>query len=599
MTDTRLQKQLIPEERNRNTLWCRIILEELRACGLTHVILCPGGRSSAMAFALAHQPEITTLVHTDERSAAFFALGLIKARGTPAAVCTTSGSAVANILPAVLEADYSNLPLILLTCDRPRSQRDSGAPQTADHAGLCRTVVRLCLDLDEVESDEKALLALRRQISGIRRNCTPGAARGPVHVNVPLRGSITSMDRESDWERRPLSDEALNGRRDEAGGILPMIDLVAEPGGAIPPGLDLRPGLRGIIVAGSDSVLTPRQMGQLADLTGFPLLADAPSGCRRPRCSANLVSEADALTFSASFPPERTELIIRLGLAPISVGLQRFLASQACPTLRIVSRARPRDFLSRNIHTLETPSDGALEELGNRLGPGDRDWLQLWLKSGSTIAGTWERFLADAGWGECQAAQAICNAPGFDFIHLANSMSIRHGNLFCRPSNKAQRTFANRGVNGIDGTLGTFFGELVGTGRRGLLLVGDLAMLHDLPALEAAKHQGLRGVICLIDNAGGGLFDLVGCHDVPDYERLIRNPQRADFTGIARSFGIASYRCESLAELASALAEAGEALGILLIHVVVPPDSLKRDVAALYAACFPPRSAPTRRCLEL
>ncbi|HEY3902102.1 MAG TPA: 2-succinyl-5-enolpyruvyl-6-hydroxy-3-cyclohexene-1-carboxylic-acid synthase [Chthoniobacter sp.] len=561
-------------DRNRNVWWCRLILEELRAGGLTHVVLCPGGRSSAMAMALSCDPVISTLVHTDERSAAFVALGLAKALRRPVAVCTTSGSAVANLVPAVLEAYHTNLPVILLTCDRPRSTRGSGAPQTADHAGLCGSSVQLSVDLDEPGTEASAVRTLRKQLAEIRRQ----SQWGPVHLNIPLRGVFTSLDKDVDWHGGPAAGE--EGPEDVA-------THDAHPGveAELPSWFPNRLGLRGLIVAASDSALSADQAGRLADVTGFPLLADAASGYRRPQCSWNLVTQADVMTSDPSFRAAPVEIIIRLGLAPVSHALHRYMGNQSCPTLKIEARNSTSDFLSQNFFSVR-PSEAALEAVAGRFQQGDKKWLHFWQEGDARLRQRIESHLSNAAWSECLAAQMICNAPGYDFLHLANSMSVRHGNIFCTGSNQSQRIFANRGVNGIDGTLGTFFGELLGTGARGLLLVGDLTFLHDLPALEAVKHVGLNGTICLMDNSGGALFDLLGCESIPDYERFMRNPQSVDFSAISRAFGINTYECGDRTELAAALKQCATSSGLQLIHLRIPAHTLKSDVLGLFAACF-------------
>jgi 2-succinyl-5-enolpyruvyl-6-hydroxy-3-cyclohexene-1-carboxylate synthase len=572
----------VPNERNRNAVWCRAIIEELAHSGLTHVVICPGGRSAAMAATIAAQPQLSTIIHTDERSGAFFALGLIKAFGRPVAICTTSGSAVANLLPATVEADACNLPLILLTCDRPHAQREAGAPQVTDPIGLCQAVVRASLDLDDPEADDEPLRSLRRRISEVRRHFIPGKDLGPIHINIPLRGSVTSMDLDQDWNRLPLSKTALFGKRDELGRPVPMMPLAKfQPVSSLPAGLKLCSGLKGLIVAGPDPPITNEQAAQLSVSTGFPLLADAPSGFRRPDLSPNLVCEADLLALDSSLARCRADLIIRLGAAPISYTLHRYLSAQTCPTIKVVQRPESKDFLSRDFHTV-SPSREILSEMAKQLHSGDPDWLQLWLSRSELSQRMKESYFAGLSWGECQAANSICNNLDFNFLHLGNSMAVRHGNLFCRPSARTQRIFANRGVNGIDGTISTFLGELAGLGGCGLLLMGDLSFLHDLPALEACKAPNMRGAICVLNNGGGALFDLLDCHEMADYTRIMRNPCNLNFEDIASAFRIDYRRCEDRGQLEAALSEVLSNHGLTLIEVCVPPDSLHRELTGLY-----------------
>jgi 2-succinyl-5-enolpyruvyl-6-hydroxy-3-cyclohexene-1-carboxylate synthase len=154
-----------------------------------------------------------------------------------------------------------------------------------------------------------------------------------------------------------------------------------------------------------------------------------------------------------------------------------------------------------------------------------------------------------------KAAELICNAPGFDFVHLANSLAVRVARL----GDGERRFFANRGVNGTDGSLGTFLGELLGTGSRGLALVGDQAAVHDLPGLAAAAWRGLRGAICVMNNGGAGIFDLLACSRIDGYKRTVRNPPFVDFAGAASAFGLPYRRCTSAAALSQALDDAAAA----------------------------------------
>ena len=167
---------------NRNARWARLIAEELHRAGVSHVVLCPGSRNSPLLFALATQFGTAAISHVDERSAGFIALGLIRATGTATAVCVTSGSALANVLPAVCEADAAELPLIVISADRPWEAHDSSAPQTMPQRGIFSAFVRAEIALGEPSDDDRSLRALRAQVSRLAQT-----VHGPSHLNVPLR----------------------------------------------------------------------------------------------------------------------------------------------------------------------------------------------------------------------------------------------------------------------------------------------------------------------------------------------------------------------------------------------------------------------------
>jgi len=194
------------------------------------------------------------------------------------------------------------------------------------------------------------------------------------------------------------------------------------------------------------------------------------------------------------------------------------------------------------------------------------------------------RVVEELPWGEVKAAGMIAKADGYDFVHVANSLAVRHIDMHLDPSPRAQRIFSCRGVNGIDGTLGTFLGELIVTRANGMLWLGDQAFLHDLPALAAAKHGNVKGTIFVMNNGGGGIFDLLPSAELPGYVETIRNPTTIDFAAAAACFGLEHRACESAAELESAMAWTLDEPGIQVVEMRVAPASFLAGVERLNAA---------------
>lgn len=559
------------QDYNRNAVWCRVIVDQLIASGVTQAVVCAGNRSSALVLAMADRPELDAIPHIDERSGGFLALGMARATGRPVAITTTSGSAVVNLLPALVEAHAAGIPLIVLSCDRPVRWRGAGAPQMADHAAACAPYVRDAIDLEEPTDTPEALRALREAVA--RLTARAGAARdpGPVHLNVPMRGRICPTEEEEDETWAPPGDigEAVRLPPPAWEGDVAALD-----------GLELRPGLRGLIFVGSISPLTAAEVDTLARATGFPVLTDAPGLVRRPAV-AHVVGAGDAIAWHPVLAAWPAEVVIRVGSAPITEAMMDLLQRQTCPVIRLDHRPVQRDFLHRQFVTLAPPFDHALASLAARLGPGDPTWLGWWLQAEARAQAARAALVEALPWGECQAAAVACAAPGFDLLHLANSMSVRHGDLHCAPGERDQPIYANRGVNGIDGTLGTFLGELHATGRRGLLLIGDQTVLHDLPALAAVHHLPVHGVICVNNNDGGSVFDMVACSRFPNYRTYVRNAPHISFEGVAATFGLAYTRVTDRAGLEAALAEAAVRPGLGLIEMVVPPDSMRTEIVEL------------------
>lgn len=525
---------------NRNARWARLIAEELRRGGVAHVILCPGSRNSPLVFALAAVFGADAISHVDERSAGFIALGLIRATGARAAICVTSGSALANLLPAVTEAAAAELPLVVISADRPWEAHACGAPQTMRQRGILSAFTVDEAALGEPTDDDRALRALRRVISRVAQT-----VHGPVHINVPLRDPLPPLP-DPAWAPPAVSSDALTGRpgpytpRHLAGEAVPLV-----------PQAWLRPGLRGLIVVGAlaEPYTADSTVLALAKATGFPVLADAPTHLRRP-ATPNLITTHDALV-SGACADEKPELIIQIGPAPLTRAVYEWLDRQRCPWISFATAAS-QDSLSRAWLTVEGGWGGALRQLTTWLAPGDAAWRDRWLAAETQARNAIETALTTAPWSESVAVSTALAQPGFRFVHLASSMAVRHANLLLTPAERS--VHSNRGVNGIDGTLGTFLGLSRGEGGPGVLLIGDLAFLHDLPALAGADLG--QGAIVLLNNGGGGIFDYLPVAQVPGYQTLIRTSHGRTFAGAASLFGLTYHPCRSRAELTAAMTTA-------------------------------------------
>ena len=523
---------------NLNARWCRCIAEELDRAGVGLVVLCPGSRNSPLLFALAavFAPQTgeadRRLSHIDERSAAFIALGAAKASGRPAVVCVTSGSAVANCAPALAEAKAAGVALIVLAADRPWELHGCGAPQTMPQRGAFAAFLDHELALGEPSPDDAALRALRARVSRLAQ------ARGPALINVPMRDPLPPLP-DPTWTPPIVSTEALSGH-----GLQPYTALLAAPATSALPTLPwLRPGLRGLVVAGPGQV---PWAGDLAEAAGFPLLADACSAARRG--GAAEVTGFDAL-ITGALADSTPELIIVCGTLPLARATYEYLARACCPLLMLEPHG-DQDFLARADAVLPRPDATALAALASVCAPGDVAWRERWSSAGQRATARLDEAMAVEPWGEVLAAHLVLTHPlaARARIHVASSMAVRHANLHARGS-----VGCNRGLNGIDGTIGTFVGAtLAGGGGHGLLLCGDLAFLHDLPALAAVR--GLtRSVLVVLNNDGGGIFDFLAVAKVPDYQPWVRTPHGMGFAHAAAQFGLGYRRVADRGSLSEAL----------------------------------------------
>ncbi|MEK7415280.1 MAG: 2-succinyl-5-enolpyruvyl-6-hydroxy-3-cyclohexene-1-carboxylic-acid synthase, partial [Planctomycetota bacterium] len=543
------------------------IAEELARAGVTRVIGCPGSRNSPLLFALSAVFGDRLHMAIDERGAAFHALGMAKV-GVVTAVCVTSGTAAANLLPAVCEAHASGQPLILITADRPADLHGVGAPQTMEQRSLFG-VFATAVALAEPTATDHALCSLRELVSRSVQE-----AHGPVQFNVPLRDPLPPLP-DPTWTRPTLSTEAERGR---AGPFVRIESRPSFPDASIAAPF-LRPGLRGLIVAGSESEACAPLIPMLASLSGYPVLADAISGLRRPAVP-NLVASLDALADSA-LGREQADVIIRIGAPPLARASYEWVAKQRCPQL-VLGGDRNRDFIGTATMQWPLVNDAFVAELGRRCATGDATWTARWKAAEKQAQEQRQRTASAQGWSEPAAYALACAQSDFPLLWLASSMPVRHANLHVSPSTQRQRVLSNRGVNGIDGTVASFLGATRASGQRGLCLIGDLALLHDLNSLALAS--GTRGGVLVVNNGGGGIFDALPVAQVDGYRRLVRTDHDLDFSHAAAQFRLPYRRCAAIAELSVALAEAATSESMLLIECALTGRDMIADHRAVLAA---------------
>ena len=559
---------------NLTALWCRAIAEELHRSGIARAVLCPGSRNGPLLHALHAQLAAACLSHVDERSAGFLALGMAKQLGQPVAVCVTSGSALANLLPAATEAHAAGVPLILISADRPWEAHDASSPQTMRQQGLFGHFVRHDLLLGEPIADDRALRSLRARVCWLVHHSRQDG--GPVHLNVPLRDPLTPA-RDPAWSDYQLSRPALIGRAQGS----PAVRIAARQADGVSRDAsqwraligDLPAEVRGLIVAGQAAGLEPAQLDQLALSTGYPLIADAPGGLRE-RCTS-VIATADALV-SGPVGQLKAELIIQAGPGSLARSTYEYLDRQHCPWLVLAGGDANPDFLHRATAAVHKPGADDLKQLADILGRAPEAWRSAWQEGELSARRALRAQMQEEPWGEVLAAHLAVNHPGFALLHVASSMAVRHANLHCLPGVRLRPITANRGLNGIDGTLGTFLGELAAHPGNGLLLIGDLAALHDLPALAAGRAPGPAGAIVVINNDGGGIFDFLSVAQLPAYRQLVRTPHGMDFSHIAGQFGLVYHVVDSPEELARRLDQAALGAGLMLIECQVDGDAVAR-----------------------
>jgi 2-succinyl-5-enolpyruvyl-6-hydroxy-3-cyclohexene-1-carboxylate synthase len=545
---------------NRNTALASAMVEELARCGMRHAAIAPGSRSTPLALALWRHPAIDARVLVDERCAGFFALGAAQAEGRPAAVLCTSGSAAANLHPAIVEANEAGVPLIALTADRPPELRGIGAGQTIDQLKLYGSAVRWFCELGTHEADDPGLLHFRsvacRAYAAARGEPRPG----PVHLNVPWREPLAPEPREGDVTAS--STLALEGRGDR-----PLTAVASDPPAPAAALLDeladrLGAARRGLILTGRqpDPALAEPVVA-LSRAAGYPILAEPTSQIRLGAHDRELVMWAYDPIARARPDHLEPELVVRFGDMPTSKALRQWLGSLDGLRQVVVDPAFGWNEPSLRAESV-VRADAALFATGiaERLGRSGGEtgnasaWAAAWSGAADVAAAAVEAELArterptEPG---VHAALGRLYADG-DLVYTASSMPIRDQESFVAPSPARARFLCNRGANGIDGLISSALGAAGASGAPTWVLVGDLGLYHDMNSLAVLREIETPVRIVVLDNDGGGIFEFLpqaGSVEREEFEALLGTPLGLETERVAAVYGIEHRRIEELSQL--------------------------------------------------
>ena len=561
----------------------RFMVEELVRAGVTDVVACPGSRSTPLALATRAHPALRVRVLLDERSAGFFALGLARAFRRPVAVIVTSGTAAANLLPAVVEASHARVPLLLITADRPPELRDRGAPQTIDQVRLFGGAVRWFAELPLLDGAPETTRHVRSVI-GRAVATAAGSPAGPVHLNVPFReplipaGDLGPLGRPG-ADLAGLGDDVAG--LDDEGAPRPFTDVVVGRVGlsaTVLAGLAARLAStsRGLIVAGpQDDADVPAAVVRLAAATGYPILADPLSGLRcGPHDRTLVIAHADHLVRPGPWrEAHHPELVIRFGATPTCKPLNT-LITEVAPIQIVVDGdggwSDPTILPTTFIHADAASTAAALAEaieIGRDAmeDPTRARWADDWVGADQTAERALADWLAtvegrDEPFEGLPFAIAGRHLPDGALLWAGNSMPVRDLDAWLPSGPRAFRPLANRGANGIDGVVSTALGAAAAEVGPVTLVVGDVSFLHDLNALVAARLHGLSATIVVIENDGGGIFSFLpqATTDAPGvglpdhYEELFGTPHGIEIGPIVTALG-GVYTAVGPAELREAL----------------------------------------------
>lgn len=523
------------------TRWARTFADELARAGVREVVLAPGSRSTPLVMAFAGDDRFRLRVHLDERSAGFFALGVGKAAGIPAALVTTSGTAAANLLPAVVEASMSGVPLLALTADRPHRLRDADANQAIDQLHLFGRYTRAFFEAAPPTLDEQALRHLRA-LAGRAVSAAAGPPAGPVHVNFPFDKPLEPVETGEAFERdHPL---VASGRAGRAPFVRVLRGRLRAAPREIAEVTDLLDAARGVIVAGPSSEPGrdgPAAVG-LAARSGFPLLADPLSGARYgPSSGAQRVAAydlfLDAPDVAGRLAPS---VIVRVGASPTSAPLQRWLsAHDGVPHVVVDAGPRWKDHGATATHYVHADPAETLGVLAERVRrPAPESWREAWRAAERAALDALAEGDGEPHEGEVAGAIVRAAPPGATLL-VSSSMPVRDVDAFGHPREEPLDVLGNRGASGIDGVLSTAFGIASQREAPTLCLVGDLAFFHDQNGLLWSREPDAAVVFVLVDNDGGGIFHRlpIAAHE-PHFTRLFATPHGLDLGQAAALHGI-------------------------------------------------------------
>jgi len=521
-------------------LLLRALCDELARCGLQHACTSPGSRSTPLVLSLVREPGIRTWSHIDERCAGFFALGAAKASGHPAAITCTSGTAAANLAPAVVEAHHARVPIIVLTADRPPELRDNGAGQAIDQLKLYGDAVKWFFEVGVDEATEANLRWIRQLACRAYWTALTGRP-GPVHLNFPLREPLV-LD-------GPLPEDPVPGRADGRPWTRTSRPWAGAPAGRreLPP--------RTVIVAGRSERggELGAEAARLAERSGFPLLADPLSGARHSEAA---IARYDLLLRDQRFTAGMTPaLVLRVGDLPTSKPLRSWLALlREAEQLALDPESAWQDPAAA---VTEIDPGDPVAALGDadRRGPADPAWLAGWRRADETASAAIDLALGADLSEPLVAARLGEWLPPEATLFVASSMPIRDVELYFPAGQPLPRVLSNRGANGIDGTVSSAFGTAAASAGPVVLLIGDVALLHDLGGLLAARRLGLELTIVLLNNDGGGIFHFLPVATQRDaFEEHVATPHGVDFAHVAALYGCDHERPSSARELEAGIA---------------------------------------------
>ena len=529
------------------------LVDEFYQLGVRHAVFSPGSRSTTMAMLFTEHEGFETYMNIDERSASFMALGIAKAHKEPTVLVCTSGSAVAHYLPAILEAQYTGIPLVVLSADRPHTLLHVGAPQTVDQHKIFGTAVNYFEEL--AVPQESHYYTYPRQVARKAYMKAMDTKKGPVHINVPLFEPLVPELSRNHFEAGRSSFKVVKPNYSdifacgEGNNLLERYERILILAG---PQIDI------------DEASSIRFFGEALQA---PILADPLSNVRGCNTSDGVISTYDALLAGQALWHElKPDCVIQFGQIVVSKRVQQMIASwtdveyiEVNPTMDSMNPTGKTTMHMQASIDVFTNLYGVKNDSPAYLGK----WQHLETAGKQKLGTAIEEPSCFEGRTIRELQQHISDNAQ---VLIANSMSIRDFDYFWFSGESKAVLYGNRGVNGIDGTISTALG-LAANGRPTYLVTGDLSLFHDLNGLAVAKTHNLNLTIILHNNDGGGIFEYLPQKGTKHFDYLFSTSQGLDYSGAAKLYGCGYTKISSPDELSSVLAKIGQESGVHIIEI--------------------------------
>lgn len=504
------------------------IIGALSAYGVKDVVISPGSRSTPLAYAFASSDEFQVVRQVDERSAGFLALGMAKAQTKPVVLLCTSGTAAANYFPAIVEAYYARIPLIILTADRPHELRGVGAPQAIDQPNLYGHHVKWSIDLPIPDENIHTLPHIERHMARAT-SLAMSSPKGPVHINVPFREPLL-IDFQTTLPQ-PKFKQSIRGE------ITPTAEAVTEFTSII------QQSNTGFVIVGELAQdVSIEVMWTFIRRLKWPVLVESLSHLRSnipEDCQRYIIENYDSILKNEAFKNHmQPQTVIRFGAQPVSKPLTLFLkASQPTNLITIDEDALFRDPLGMTTQHIQADIAKWLVMIDYSKQQFNKDYSEKWLAANEIATKHVKNYIVEQEDEGALAGLLFEQLQEHSDLFASSSMPIRDVDTLFLKTKRDVRVFANRGTNGIDGVVSTAIGTQLATKRTTYLLIGDLSFLHDSNGLIASRYQAVDLTIIVMNNDGGGIFSYLAQSTVEKhYEQLFGTPTGLKMNHLAEMY---------------------------------------------------------------